>query len=454
MPPAPFRRLLVANRGEIAVRVLRTCRRLGIEVATVHSEADAMARWVKEADASYLLGPAPAVHSYLDVEKVIGAARRFGAQAIHPGYGFLSERASFARACEEAGLSFVGPPPAALERSGSKTASRAAALEAGVVPVPGSEGLVPDLASGLEEAKRIGFPVLLKADAGGGGIGLEEVSGPDGFEKAWKACASRGKAYFGDGAVYVERKLERPRHVEVQLLADEAGTVTALGERECSLQRRRQKVVEETPSVAVDAAARARLFEAARAIARAIGYRNAGTVEFLLEPGGRFYFLEVNARLQVEHPVTEETTGLDLVEWQLRLAAGEKLPFGEVRPARGHAIEFRVYAEDPDTFLPAPGSLSLVDLPGGDGIRYDFGFGTGDAMVPYYDPLIGKLVVSAPGRAPALQRARDALGRLRIEGTRTNLPLLRRIAASEFFAAGEFSVATLERSLVGSGRDT
>jgi len=452
MAPPPFRRLLVANRGEIALRVIRTSRRLGIEVASVHSEADAKARWVAEADASYLLGPPPAARSYLAVDAVLDAARRFGAQAVHPGYGFLSERASFARACEEANLVFVGPPPEALERSGSKTAAREAAREAGVAGVPGSIGTLRDLETARAEARRLGYPVLLKADAGGGGIGLEEVAEESALERAWNAATSRGKAYFGDGAVYLEKRLERARHVEVQLLADARGAVTALGERECSLQRRRQKVVEETPSVAVDAPLRSRLFAAARALARAIGYRNAGTVEFLLAPDGAFHFLEVNARLQVEHPVTEETTGLDLVEWQLRLAAGERLPFDETVPARGHSIEFRVYAEDPETFLPAPGPLTAVDLPRGEGVRCDFGFGAGDSMAPFYDPMIGKLIVSGPTREAALDRARRALADARIEGTKTNLPLLRRIASSEAFAAGDFAVDSLERSFAGSVR--
>ncbi|HET6202189.1 MAG TPA: biotin carboxylase N-terminal domain-containing protein [Planctomycetota bacterium] len=442
MPP-PFRRILVANRAEIAVRVLRTCRRLGIEAASVHSEADARAKWVREADASYPLGAAPVAHSYLNVPEILAAARRFGAEAIHPGYGLLSEKASFARACAEAGFVFVGPPAGALERTGSKTASRAAAAAADVPVVPGSSRRLAGLDAAREEAKRLGFPVMLKADLGGGGIGIREVGGEPDLEAAWKACTSLGASAFGDGAVYVEKRIDRPRHLEMQVLVGAGGGGVALGERECSIQRRNQKVVEEAPSTALDGEGRCRMAGAALRLAAAVGYRNAGTVEFLLDRSGAFQFLEVNARLQVEHPVTEETTGLDLVEWQLRIAAGEEAP--KPSPVRGHAIEFRVCAEDPDTFLPSPGSIRGLALPAGEGIRCDFGFDAGDTLPPFYDSLIGKLVVAGATRAQAIERASRALADLAVEGVKTNLPLLRRIAASEAFRAGDLSTDFLPR---------
>jgi acetyl-CoA carboxylase, biotin carboxylase subunit len=438
----PFRRILVANRGEIAVRVLRTCRRLGIEAGTVHSEADASSKWVREADASFPIGPAPVAKSYLDVEAILAAAKRFGAQAVHPGYGLLSERASFARACAGAGLVFVGPPAEALEKTGSKTASRAAAAASDVPVVPGSTRPIGSLEAAREEARRIGYPVMVKADLGGGGIGMQEVAAEEDLERAWKTCTGLSASAFGEGAVYLEKRIERPRHVEMQILVGSKGGV-ALGERECSIQRRNQKVVEEAPSTALDGEGRCRMSGAALRLAAAVGYRNAGTVEFLLDRARAAHFLEVNARLQVEHPVTEETTGLDLVEWQLRIAAGEEPPAPP--PVRGHAIEFRVCAEDPETFLPSPGRIRELRLPSGEGIRCDFGFDSGDSIPPFYDSLIGKLVASGPTRTSAIERAVGALEGLSIEGPKTNLPLLRRIAASEAFAAADLSTEFLSR---------
>src|SRR5213596_1035456 len=396
---SPNKRVLVANRGEIAVRVIRACHEEGLEAVAVYSEPDRLAPHVRQADAAVLLGPAPSAESYLDIRKLIAAARETGCQAVHPGYGFLSERAAFADACTEASLVFVGPPASAIRAMGDKTEARRRMLVAGLPVVFGTTTLLRDPIDARKEAKRLGYPVLLKAAAGGGGKGMRLVAGDADVESAFQAARREAPKACGDGRRYVEKHLERPRHIEIQILADHRGRVVALGERECSIQRRHQKLIEEAPSVAVSPALRRRLSEAATAAAGAVGYVSAGTIEFLLTPTGEFYFLEMNTRIQVEHPVTELVYGVDLVREQLRIAAGQPMrvhgaagPGGQLHP-RGHAIECRITAEDPfNDFLPATGVLQYLRVPSGPGIRWDAGVEAGDEVTLFYDPLLAKLI--------------------------------------------------------------
>jgi acetyl-CoA carboxylase biotin carboxylase subunit len=452
MSARPFRRVLVANRGEIAVRLIRGCREAGLESVAVYSDADERALHVRLADRSVRLGPAAPSESYLDVAALLEAARISGADAVHPGYGFLSERAAFARACEAAGLVFIGPPAAAIDAMGSKIAARALMERAGVPVVPGA---VPSDQSddGIGAAARaIGYPVLVKASAGGGGKGMRTVRSDRDGTDAYPSARREALSAFGDGTLYVERLNERPRHVEVQIFADAHGRVVHLFERECSLQRRHQKIIEESPSPALTPAVRARMGDAATAAARAAGYRNAGTVEFLLEGEGdeaRFYFLEMNTRLQVEHPVTEAVTGVDLVRAQLAVAAGEPLPWRqEELTQRGHAVECRIYAEDPEAgFMPQAGPLALYREPSGPGIRVDSGVVEGDEIAVHYDPLIAKLIVSAESRDAALDRAASALRAFPILGIRTNLPFLLRLVADPRVRAGATHTAFIDSEL-------
>ena len=423
-----MRVVLVANRGEIARRVFRACRGLGLATVAVYSEADRDAAHVRDADRSVLLGPAPARESYLDVERLLAAARESGADAVHPGYGFLSENWRFAEACLRAGLTFIGPPAEAIRAMGDKTEARRLMAAAGVPTVPGSPGPVADAAQAEAVAAGIGFPLILKAAGGGGGIGMSRVERAADLPAAFVTATRRAQSAFGNAAVYLERYLERPRHVEVQVFADAHGTVVHLHERECSIQRRHQKLIEESPAPGLDPATKRGLVEAAVAGARAIGYVNAGTMEFLVDASGRFYFLEMNTRIQVEHPVTEEVTGLDLVMEQLRVAAGERLSWRQEAIAqRGAAVECRVYAEDPDkNFLPSPGTLSRLDLPGGEGIRVESGVETGSVVSVHYDPLLFKLVASGGDRDAALARMRAALDATTVEGVRTTIPFLKK----------------------------
>jgi 3-methylcrotonyl-CoA carboxylase alpha subunit len=423
-----FRAVLVANRGEIARRVFRACRRLGVGTVAVFSEADRDAPHVRDADRSVLLGPAPARESYLDVERILDAARRTEADAVHPGYGFLSESWRFAEACAAAGLTFVGPPVEAIRAMGDKSQARHLMAAAGVPTVPGSPGPVADVAEADSVAASIGFPLILKAAAGGGGIGMARVERPADVAAAFTSASRRAQAAFGDGALYLERYLERPRHVEVQVFADGRGTVVHAHERECSIQRRHQKLIEESPAPGLDAATKRGLTEAAVAGARAIGYVNAGTLEFLVDASGRFYFIEMNTRIQVEHPVTEEVTGLDLVVEQLRVASGEPLSWRQVEIVQhGAAVECRVYAEDPDrNFLPSPGTLSRLVVPSGEGLRVESGVEPGGVVSVHYDPLLFKLVARGDDRDSALARMRAALDATAVEGVRTTIPFLRR----------------------------
>lgn len=438
-PAPPFRKILVANRGEIACRVIRTCRRMGISTVAVYSEADCSALHVRMADEVVCVGPAPATQSYLDIERMVHACRETGAQAVHPGYGFLAENASFATAVEEAGMVFIGPGPEAIELMGDKLASKRAAARAGVSLVPGHDGVVASLEEALAAARSIGYPVMIKASAGGGGKGMriarDDAECQEGFERA------RGEAIasFGDGRLLVERFIERPRHIEIQVLADAHGNVIHLGERECSIQRRHQKVVEEAPSPAIDPATRRAMGEQALALARAVGYRSAGTVEFVVDPDRRFYFLEMNTRLQVEHTVTELVTGLDLVELMIRIAAGDPLPLSQedVR-VRGAALEVRIYAEEPArAFLPSSGRLYTFRPPVGAGVRLDTGVEEGDTVPVHYDPMLAKLIAHGRTRAAAIAGMRSALDAFRIEGVGHNLRFLAAIVSHPRFLAGD-----------------
>src|SRR3954471_7369444 len=444
--PEMFETVLVANRGEIAVRVIRTLRSLGVRSVAVFSDADAAARHVREADTAVRIGPAPAAESYLSVERLLEAAARTGAQAVHPGYGFLAENAGFARACADAGLVFIGPPADAIALMGDKIRAKETVRAAGVPVVPG--GRDPDLA---EAARALGAPVLLKPSAGGGGKGMRLVRDLTALEEEIAAARREARASFGDDTLLVERWVDRPRHIEIQVLADGHGNVIHLGERECSLQRRHQKIIEEAPSVLLDEGTRAAMGGAAVEAARSCGYRGAGTVEFIV-PGddpSSYYFMEMNTRLQVEHPVTEFVTGLDLVEWQLRVAAGERLPYGQedVR-LTGHAIEARVCAEDPARgFLPTGGTVLRLHEPQGDGVRTDSGLSEGTEVGSLYDPMLSKVIAYGPDRATALRKLRAALAETVTLGVQTNAGFLRRLLAHPAVVAGELDTGLVEREV-------
>lgn len=440
-----MRNILIANRGEIAVRIVRACRELGIGSVAVYSEADRHALHVRVADEAYLIGPAPAAESYLRVDRIIDAARRSGADAIHPGYGFLSERAHFAQACADAGVTFVGPPPAAIERMGSKIEAKCLAVANDVPVVPGYNGADQRVETLQREAEGIGYPLLIKASAGGGGKGMRTVHAAAGFVAALEGAKREAQAAFGDDAVLLEKLIVQPRHVEIQILADTHGNMLYLGERECSIQRRHQKIVEEAPSPMMTSELRQRMGEAAVRVARAVGYVNAGTIEFMLDQNGEFYFLEMNTRLQVEHPVTEFVTGLDLVQLQIAVARGEPLPFEQNDiTLNGHAIEARIYAEDPVRMLPSVGRVAVFAPPTGPGVRNDAGLESGDEVSINYDPLLAKLIVYGNDRAQAIARMQDALRTYAVLGITTNIPLLQAIVGHAAFAAGDTTTDFLE----------
>jgi acetyl-CoA carboxylase biotin carboxylase subunit len=444
-----FKKVLVANRGEIALRVIRACQELGVKTVAVYSEADASAPHVREADEAVLVGPPPSNQSYLVGERLIEVAKRVGAEAIHPGYGFLSERAWFARAVREAGLVFIGPPAEAIEAMGSKTAARQLAIAAGVPVVPGNAEGVKDADEAIAIAEAYGFPVLLKAAAGGGGKGMRVVRQRAELADALASARREALNAFGDDAVYVEKYIEGPRHVEIQVLADQHGNVLHLGERECSVQRRHQKMIEEAPSVAVTPELRARMGATAVAAAKAAGYVNAGTCEFLLDRDGQYYFLEMNTRIQVEHPVTELVMGIDLVQWQIRVAAGEVLPFDQrdLTP-RGWAIECRITSEDPSNgFLPSTGRVEYLHLPSGPGVRWDGGIEAGSEVGLHYDPMLAKLIVHAPTRPLAIARMRRALHELTIDGIETSRNFHLRVMDDPEFQSGDISIQWLEQRL-------
>jgi acetyl-CoA carboxylase biotin carboxylase subunit len=444
-----FRKVLVANRGEIAVRIVRALREAGISSIAVYSDADRASLAVRMADEAAYLGASPSSESYLRIDKIIDAAQRHAADAIHPGYGFLSENAAFAEACESAGIIFIGPPAAAIRKMGSKTSARQVAIAAGAPVVPGTEQAIRSLDDARETARRLGYPVLLKASAGGGGKGMRRVDREADLEAAIRDGASEALRAFHNDEVYLEKLIVEPRHIEIQVLGDHHGHLIHLGERECSIQRRHQKVIEECPSPVMTAhpELREKMGLAALKIARAAGYANAGTMEFLVDRDRNFYFLEMNTRLQVEHPVTELATGIDLVQWQLRIAAGERLTLRQEDLAwNGSAIECRIYAEDPDhDFLPSPGTITYLDQPSGPGIRLDSGVYPGWTVPLEYDPLLAKLAAWAPSREAAIHRLRRALSEMKIAGIRTNTAFFQEVLADEAFKAGNLSTGFLDR---------
>ena len=440
-----FQKILIANRGEIALRIQRACRELGIPTVAVHSTADAEAMHVRLADESVCIGPPPAKDSYLNIPAILSAAAITGAEAIHPGYGFLSENAGFAEMVEAHGLTFIGPSPAHIRMMGDKVAARAAMARLGVPLVPGSDGVVSDVAKARIVADRIGYPVLVKAAAGGGGRGMKVALTAATLEEAFQIARTEARAAFGNDAVYIEKYLDHPRHIELQIMADAHGSVVHFGERDCSLQRRHQKLLEEAGSPALSEAARDKLGETATAALESLGYRNAGTLEFLYQDG-HFAFIEMNTRLQVEHPVTEMVCGIDLVREQIRIAAGAPLGYTQ-RDIRftGHAIECRITAEDPVTFMPTPGRVTAFHAPGGLGVRVDSALYAGYFVPPYYDSMIAKLIIHAPTREDAINRLRRALDEFAIVGIQTTIPLHRRIVDDPGFQAGDYTIHWLEK---------
>jgi len=444
-----FKKILIANRGEIAVRVIRACRELGITSVAVYSDVDRASLHVRKADQAYHIGPSVAAESYLNISKILKVAQVSGAEAIHPGYGFLSENPVFATACADAGIKFIGPTASAMQMMGSKTRAREQMEKAGLPIVPGTSRRLETPEEAHAVAARIGYPIMLKAAAGGGGKGMRLVHEPGEFKSALDSARSEAERAFGDGSVYIEKAISNPRHIEVQVLADEHGNAVYLGERECSVQRRHQKVLEEAPSPFVDAEMRCRMGDVAVRVANAAGYSNAGTVEFLVDENKNFYFLEMNTRLQVEHPVTELVTGLDLVQLQIRIATGEKLPFQQAGLSiRGHAIECRIYAEDPDNnYLPSPGKITLLLAPSGPGIRRDSGMYEGWTVPIDYDPLLAKLIGYGTDRQQAISRLVRALNEYFVGGIKTNISLFRRILSNSDFQKGKMDTGFLDRLL-------
>ncbi|HMA50365.1 MAG TPA: acetyl-CoA carboxylase biotin carboxylase subunit [Magnetospirillaceae bacterium] len=440
-----FSKVLIANRGEIALRIHRACREMGIKTVAVHSTTDHDAMHVRLADESVCIGPAPAKDSYLNKAAIIAAATITNADAIHPGYGFLSENADFAQMVEEHGIAFIGPSPDHIRMMGDKITAKQAAISVGIPCVPGSAGGIDTEEQALEEAARIGYPVLIKATAGGGGKGMKHAGSPDELREAFRLARSEAKAAFGNADVYMEKYLQKPRHIEMQVLADSHGNVVHLGERDCSLQRRHQKVLEEAPSPVLSPEARARIGRITAEAIKKLGYRNAGTIEFLYE-NGEFYFIEMNTRLQVEHPVTEAITGIDIVREQIRIAAGEPLGYGQEQVRfQGHAIECRINAEDPQTFAPSPGKVGNYHAPGGLGVRVDSGLYSGYKVPPNYDSMVAKLIVYGTTRDECVMRAKRALGEFVIEGIKTTIPLHMRLVQAEDFIKGDYDIHWLEK---------
>lgn len=446
-----FKRILIANRGEIALRVIRACRELGIETVAVFSEGDRGAPYLELADEAICIGPAKASESYLRIDRVISAAEIGNVQAIHPGYGFLSENSHFAEVCRSCDIGFIGPTPETMERVGDKNSARALAREAGVPTVPGSEGLIANEQEAVRIAKEIGFPVLLKATAGGGGKGMRVAANDLSLASAWQQASAEAQAAFGNAGIYIEKYIERPRHVEIQILGDQHGNMFHLWERDCSTQRRHQKLIEESPSPRLPQAIRQKMADAAVRLAKTAGYYSAGTVEFIVDQQDNFYFIEVNARIQVEHPVSEMVTGIDLLKAQIRVAAGEKLDLkqADIKP-RGHAIECRINAEDPDAnFRPCPGRIDRIIAPGGFGVRWDSHATTGYVVPPYYDSLVGKLIVHQPTRKDAIDTMIRALKELRIEGIKTTVPLHLKVLSNTAFHEAGIDTTFVERMLAG-----
>ncbi len=443
---ALFEKILIANRGEVALRVIRACRELGVRTVAVYSEADRDSLHVRFSDEDICIGPPPARDSYLNIPRILSAAEITGADAIHPGYGFLAENAEFAEICERSGLVFVGPTADQIRKMGNKAEAKRTMDAAGVPIVPGSDGPVDDEEEAVEEARRIGFPVIVKASSGGGGKGMRLGEDEEQLRRAFVMARTEAKAAFDDPTVYVEKYISRPRHVEIQLMGDQHGNIVHFGERDCSIQRRHQKLVEESPSPALDAELRGRMGDAALLAGASIGYRNAGTVEFLLDEDGSFFFMEMNTRIQVEHPVTEAVTAVDLVKEQIRVAAGEELTLREPPALRGHAIECRINAEDPENaFRPSPGTITAFHAPGGPGVRIDTHVYAGYQVPPYYDSLIAKLIVRANDRPEALSRAYHALEEFIVEGIHTTIPFLQTVLSHPDFEAGDVDTHFIER---------
>lgn len=436
-----MKKILIANRGEIARRIIRTCNRLGIETVAIHSEADGDLPYVSEATEAVLIGPNPVVQSYLQADKIIEVAKAHNAEAIHPGYGLLSENANFARKVAEAGLIFIGPSADIIEKMGDKLESRQTMAKAGVPVVPGTVDGVASIEEAIEEANKIGYPLMLKASAGGGGIGMVRCDNEQALSQQFASVKNRAKAYFGDDVVYLEKFIADSRHIEVQIFGDGHGNIVHLFERNCSVQRRNQKVIEESPSPDLPEEVRQRLCDAAVKAAKAVDYTNAGTVEFIVDANNEFYFLEMNTRLQVEHPVTEEVTGYDLVEWQLDVATGKTLPAQESIQSNGHSIEYRIYAEDPKTFFPSPGLLQTVEW--GEGARIETGYEQGNTVTPFYDPMISKVIITGTDRADALQKSQNFFNQANIIGVKTNLPLFREFIGSNQFVSGAYATSVL-----------
>lgn len=440
-----FKKILIANRGEIAVRVISACKKLGITAVTVHSQADADAPHALEADETFLIGPPPVAQSYLNMEEIIRVASRCGAEAVHPGYGLLSENPEFASACERAGLVFIGPPAASIAKMGIKTGARRIMLESGIPVVPGS-GPLESPAEAEKAAREIGYPVMVKASAGGGGIGMQLVEGPDAMEKSFTTCRARAQAAFANPQIYLEKYISAPRHIEVQVFADKHHNFVHLGERECSIQRRHQKIIEEAPSTVSTPELRKAMGEAAVRAAKAVGYNSVGTMEFLVDKNNNFYFMEMNTRVQVEHPVTEMVTGVDVVREQIRSAAGLKLRYKQTDiKIHGHAIECRINAEDPVKFTPSPGKIVGYHPPGGLGVRVDSFVYDQYTVLPHYDSLIAKLIVHADNRQDAIKRMARALDEYIIEGIKTTIPFHKRIMANKDFIEGNIDTSFLER---------
>jgi acetyl-CoA carboxylase, biotin carboxylase subunit len=441
-----LRKILVANRGEIAVRLMRTCREMNIATVAIYSEADRASLHVRTADQAYCVGPAPSRESYLAIDRILEVAKKSRADAIHPGYGFLSENPAFVRACERAGIVFIGPPASAMDAMGEKTRARTQMIRAGVPVVPGTSEPLRSLEQAQEVAHKIGYPVMLKAAGGGGGKGMRKVDKAEDLGSAWQGAKSESLSAFGNDAVYLEKYLEKPHHVEIQVFADTHANCIHLNERECSVQRRHQKVIEETPSPIVSAALREAMGRVAVRAAKAVGYVSAGTVEFLLDVHRNFYFLEMNTRLQVEHPVTEWVLGQDLVAWQIKVAQGERLPIVRTLFPRGHAIEARIYAEDPArNFLPSPGTIQYLSAPSGPWIRDDSGVYAGYPVSTFYDPMISKLSAWAPTRAEAIQRLHRALGEYVVKGITTNIQFLQAVLEHPQFVSGDYDTGFLTR---------
>ncbi len=443
-----YQRILVANRGEIALRIIRACREMGVETVAIFSEGDRGALYLQLADEAYCVGPARPADSYLKIASVISAAEVGNVQAIHPGYGFLAENAHFNEICRSCKIDFIGPSPEAMARLGDKNAARALARDSGVPVVPGSDGIVKNEAEALEFAHQVGFPVLIKAVAGGGGRGMRVASNDLALKSALQQAHAEAEAAFGNGDVYLEKYIEHPRHVEVQVLADQHGNAVHLWERDCSVQRRHQKLIEETPSTCISPETRATMCEAARRLILSAEYTNAATVEFIVDKDGNYYFIEVNARIQVEHPVTEMVTGIDLIKWQIRVAAGEPLPWSqdEIRH-EGAVIECRINAEDPSrNFQPSPGTIQQLIAPGGFGVRFDSHAHSGYMVPPYYDSMIGKLIVHQPTRAEAIACMQRALAELRVEGIKTTVPLHQEILGHSAFVEGRIDTTFVERT--------